>query len=109
MTSQTSGLIEDSIKALSFRSASTFRPATLIGTPNTPKFLGWLAPKFDGILPKKFASSKINVLAAAMVRDAETALAAAEADSPFTIFEGVNLHHLYAQIVDGAGGKEGKP
>ena len=30
------GKIEENIKALDFQTASTFRPATLIGTPNTP-------------------------------------------------------------------------
>jgi hypothetical protein len=71
---QVKGRIEKVVQDLDFPSAATFRPATLIGTANTPAFFGWLAPKLDGVMPAKFKSSHINTLAASMVAEAEAAL-----------------------------------
>lgn len=71
---QVKGRIEEVVHDLGFPSAAAFRPATLIGTANTPAFFGWLAPKLDGIMPAKFKSSHINTLAASMVAEAEAAL-----------------------------------
>ena len=110
------GVIEQRTATLNFASSSAFRPAALIGTPHTPKFIALVSPVFDRIVPAKYKSSNINTLAAAMVHDAETKLGALDdaaavgagdgtvaganafpADA-HTIFEGANLHELYARV-----------
>tara|TARA_B100000795_G_scaffold40753_1_gene26738 strand:- start:317 stop:1069 length:753 start_codon:yes stop_codon:yes gene_type:complete len=91
------GKIEDKVESLGFESASTFRPATLIGTPNTPASIAWLSPKIDGLLPPKYKQTYINVLGAAMVQQAERALAAPPAESGLRVYEGAALHEAYAE------------
>jgi nucleoside-diphosphate-sugar epimerase len=94
------GLLEANVKAMSFTSVSTFRPAALIGTPNTPGFVEKLSVLSDMVLPIKFKSSDIRVLANAMVVDAENKLDedVKRVDSEvqlFTIYEAQSLHDLY--------------
>ena len=94
---QVKGQIEENIQSLSFPSFSTFRPATLIGTPHTPKSFACIAPLFDGIIPAKYKTSKIDVLGNAMVLDAEKKLDST-VDGVHEIFVGDNLHSLYKEL-----------
>ena len=96
------GQLEENISKLEFESAATFRPATLLGTPNTPGPVTWLAPKLDFLLPSKYKSSDVRILAAAMVSNAEAELSrppAAPQSAEIQIFEGDALHRLYAEIL----------
>ena len=103
---QLKGQIEETLKELSFPSLSTFRPAALIGTPNTPKMLEYISPFLDKILPAKYKSSRISTLGNAMVFDAETSLDRNEIHNSVVIFEGTSLHNLYKQS---AGAKMEQP
>mmetsp|Transcript_149104 Transcript_149104/g.477542 ORF Transcript_149104/g.477542 Transcript_149104/m.477542 type:complete len:149 (+) Transcript_149104:229-675(+) len=47
------GQLESNVEELKFESAAALRPATLIGTPNTPAVVAWLSSKVDGLLPLK--------------------------------------------------------
>jgi hypothetical protein len=94
---QVKGQIEENIHSLSFSSFSTFRPATLIGTPHTPKALVCMTPLLDGVVPGKYKSSKIDVLGTAMVVDAEKKLDSM-VDGVREIFEGDKLHSLYKEV-----------
>eukprot|EP00929_Paragymnodinium_shiwhaense_P122022 TRINITY_DN94533_c0_g1_i1.p1 TRINITY_DN94533_c0_g1~~TRINITY_DN94533_c0_g1_i1.p1 ORF type:complete len:252 (+),score=56.56 TRINITY_DN94533_c0_g1_i1:65-820(+) len=71
---QCKGNIEQTVLKLQFQSFSTFRPAALIGTPNTPPLVTFLSPFLDQYVPTKWRSSNINTLAAAMVLEAEQSL-----------------------------------
>jgi NAD(P)-dependent dehydrogenase (short-subunit alcohol dehydrogenase family) len=95
------GSLEDTVKGLQFGSASTFRPAALIGTPNTPGAVAAVTPFFDRIVPAMYQSSQINTLAAAMVFDAESKLKLHGGDAPasaFAVFEGAELQGTYAGL-----------
>ena len=92
------GAIETACLALPFSSRSFFQPATLLGTPNTPSSWAWLAPKLDWMLPPAYKSSDIHVLSRSMVKDAEQKVAAPGADGGDKVFEGKELHALYAEV-----------
>ena len=93
------GTVEASVQRLGFASSAAFRPAALIGTPNTPAAVAWASKKLDSIVPAKYKSSHINTLAAGMVRHAEQQVSErAGADSGFQIFEGAELHSLYGSV-----------
>ncbi len=101
------GTVEENFRNLHFASFSTFRPATLLGTPHTPAFVAWTAPFFDKILPQKYASSDINTLASAMVYDAEQAIArgggggasgGGRGGGDMKVIEGDALHALYRAV-----------
>lgn len=103
---QVKGQVEDRIRealttprGITTFSLSIFRPATLIGTPHTPKVLAAIAPYVDFILPAKYKSSRVDALAAAMVVDAERRLGGPERPSgrTSTVFEGAALQALYTQ------------
>jgi len=107
---QQKGIIEQNIKEMAFPTFSTFRPATLLGTPNTPPTLAAIAPKLDWLLPVKWKSSQIKTLAKAMVFDCETKLMGGDngnvdgttsSDAQFDVFEGQPLHDLYARTEQG--------
>jgi hypothetical protein len=97
--------VEEQIQSVGFPSTSIFRPAAIIGTPHTPKWLAWLSPKIDGVVPAKYKSSDIDTLAAAMVYDAEQRLDALDgpnsekqAENSVVFYEGGPLHSLYGEI-----------
>ena len=82
------GRVENNLKDLGFSTLSTFRPAALLGTPNTPRFVEIISRILDPVLPAKYKSSDIAVLADAMVIDSEDKLGKAEGASEFDVFEG---------------------
>ena len=115
------GRVEQNIRDLGFPSFSTFRPAALLGTPNTPRSVAFICGLLDPLLPALYKSSKISTLGEAMVLDAEEKLdavaavaaghgetEAAGAGLPakfrFDVFEGGPLHALYARTKRGADG-----
>jgi nucleoside-diphosphate-sugar epimerase len=93
---QVKGRVENNLRGMGFASVSMFRPAALIGTPNTPRFVEIISPWVDWMLPVKYKMTKIHRLSAAMVLDAEEKL-----DNTTTggaaIFEGQELHDMYAR------------
>lgn len=98
------GQVEENIRALKFPTFSTFRPAALLGTPNTPKSVAFIFGLIDPILPALWKCSPIATLGNAMVLDAEEKLDAASAaegdisaSAKFDVFEGTSLHALYAR------------
>ena len=97
---QAKGQIEETLKELNFPSLSAFRPAALIGTPNTPKMLEYISPFLDKILPDKYKSSRVSTLGNAMVFDAELSLDKNESHKGVVIFEGTSLHNLYKQSIE---------
>lgn len=103
---QVKGQVEDRIRETlttpggsTIFSLSIFRPATLIGTPHTPRILSAIAPYMDFVLPAVYKSSRVDALAAAMVADAERRLGNPElpTGSTSTVFEGTALQALYTQ------------
>jgi len=83
------GRVENNLKDLGFSTFSTFRPAALLGTPNTPRFVEIICRIVDPLLPAKYKSSNIAILADAMVLDSEDKLGKAEGTaSDFDVFEG---------------------
>lgn len=97
------GKVEENIRSLGFPTFSTFRPAALLGTPNTPASVAFIMGLIDPILPSKWKCSDISILGEAMVKDAEDKLSAQEAGEvadtfEFDIFEGEPLHELYARV-----------
>lgn len=104
---QCKGRIEQEVKALQFSSLSSFRPAALIGTPNTPGAVAWLSTKvFDGVVPLLYKSSHITTLASAMVFDAEQCLRKASNQPQCSWFEGKELHDLYASAIEAFAAKD---
>ena len=70
----TKGRVEDDAKDLAFPSVGLFRPAALLGAPNTPKYMNAISPLLVHLLPDKFWSIHIDELANAMVRQGEESL-----------------------------------
>lgn len=95
---QLKGQVEANIQAASQESFAAFRPATLIGTPNTPKIISLMSPLVNSLLPVKYQESHISTLAAAMVYHAERELESGMVGKKSHIFEGEELHDLYAAI-----------
>lgn len=102
------GKVEENIRALGFPTFSTFRPAALLGTPNTPQSVAFIFGLIDPLLPALWKCSNISTLGSAMVIDAEEKLDAASGDIPasakFDVFEGAPLHALYARTKGHVGG-----
>ena len=98
------GKVEENIQAMSETwHTSTFRPATLIGTPNTPGYVATIAGWFDGLVPALYKKSDISTLGAAMVLDAEKRLEVNTENteaSRFSIFQGEELHMLYKEVLE---------
>jgi nucleoside-diphosphate-sugar epimerase len=92
---QVKGRVEDNLQGMGFASCSVFRPAALIGTPNTPRFVQAISPWIDWMVPVKYKMTKIDRLGAAMVLDAEEKLASAGGGN--AIFEAKSLHDIYAR------------
>lgn len=112
---QCKGQVEHNLASLGFAKAvSTFRPAALVGTPNTPGAIAAISPVMDKLLPPLYQSSDINTLAAAMVYDAETQLlSSSSGSSPATdnhlrIFHGKTLRELYKSVPFSHGLKSSK-
>jgi nucleoside-diphosphate-sugar epimerase len=66
----TKGTLEKRISDMNFDSASTFRPAALVGSPNTPAILSYVSVILDKVVPSKYMSCDIKLLGNAMVKDA---------------------------------------
>lgn len=86
------GTVEKNTKDLKFQSTAIFEPATLLGADATPGVLNWLAPKLDWVLPAKYNSIHISVLAGKMIR--QTFSAIESNSSACTTFEGKSLQAL---------------
>ncbi|GMH51288.1 hypothetical protein TrLO_g8363 [Triparma laevis f. longispina] len=100
------GRVENNIRELGFPTLSTFRPAALLGTSNTPNAVAVIGRAVDFLLPVKYKCSEISVLADAMVLDSEDKLRGKGGESKdFDIFEGEPLHSLYARSKTKTGAK----
>eukprot|EP00756_Hemistasia_phaeocysticola_P065827 Hpha_TRINITY_DN8816_c0_g1::TRINITY_DN8816_c0_g1_i1::g.141315::m.141315 len=96
---QCKGQVEQNLREMGFNTASAFRPAALIGSPNTPgavRVLFWFA---DPFVSWKLHSSHVREVAGAMVLDAERALAEdyEKREKGFVVYEGENLHMTYKE------------
>jgi nucleoside-diphosphate-sugar epimerase len=106
---QCKGQVEVNIKELGFPTFSTFRPAALLGTPNTPQIVEVVGRAVDFLLPAKYKCSEIATLADAMVLDAGEKEGAGGAEfegAEFAVFEGEPLHELYKRTAAKGGGGE---
>ena len=68
------GMVEDDVKAMPFPSVSIFQPSTLLGAPNTPKIMEYLAPALRIVLPTFAWDIHVDELACAMVKQGEEAI-----------------------------------
>jgi hypothetical protein len=46
--------MQANVSELGFRKVGLFRPATLIGSSNTPSVMEWISPVISTILPARF-------------------------------------------------------
>ena len=65
------GRIENDVQGLGFAHVHIFRAGTLLGNPNTPGFVEWLAPKLGSVVPNKYREIHVRDLATAMIRSVE--------------------------------------
>jgi len=60
------GEAEEAVKAIGFDSLSIFRPAAILGIPNTGKLVEWIVPLFGFMTPAKMQSVRVEDLAKSM-------------------------------------------
>jgi len=60
------GEAEEAVKAIGFDSLSIFRPAFILGNPNTGKLIEWTVPLFGFLTPKNLKSVHVEDLAKSM-------------------------------------------
>ena len=94
---QCKGLVESNIRALKFPwGMSAFRPAALLGLPQTPGIVSMYLETLDKVVPANYKSSHINTVAAAMVYEAEQR--AETKDRRDRIFQGETLQAMYCSV-----------
>ncbi|CAM9911331.1 unnamed protein product [Choristocarpus tenellus] len=83
------GLVENNMQEMEFESVGIFRPATLIGNTNTPRWAAAVSKSLSWMLPIKYKEIHIDRLGEAMVKAAVSSL---DAKGPtVAIYEGNSL------------------
>ena len=73
---QIKGRLEDAMAAFDFPTLRVFRPAGILGTPNTPGWLVALAPWVQKFLPGRYRFTSVEDIAKGMFAEARRVVAA---------------------------------